>query len=758
MMTGKEVRQYRGHAKPIDCVAYSPDGKYVAAGGRDQTIRLWDVATAQQVRCFEGHSDKAQGRSIVPVEQVIFTPDAKALLSRGGDETIRLWDVATGKEVHRFEGHKDPVWTIKLAADGKTVAAYCKKSVHSGENKPGEVRVWEVATGKALRSWLLPDDLGLQVFSPDLKYLATCLRSGGPYEIKLWDVQTGKVARTIPMHPYRVTFSPDSKVLLVKDRDLIRSWDVNTAKELRRVPNPYPNFFTRDIVCPDGKTLLCWKGNAIHFVDIDTGKALRHFEAHDGQVHAIAFSPDGRLVATAEGEGIRFWDPSTQQQVTRIPKHPSFVTTLAFAADGKKLCSGSANHTAHVWDVATGREILKPIKFVGSTSAISPDFTMLAICERQGIGMGESLRLWDMAKRRQHLQLAEGAVAAPPWYAVFSPDSKVLAAGRGRSLRFWEVATGKEFLPHADFPANIQVVAFSPIGNLVGAATWPNRVHLVETSTRKERLAVELAGIPSSVAFSPDGRFLAVAYQGLAPPKTKDGRPAPPRERRWIYLVDLAKGKVVHEFGTHRNAVTCLAFSPDGKRLASGSYDTTTLLWDMERVPSLKLTPVRVEELPARWTDLTGDDAAKAHRTIWSLAHSPAVSVPFLAEKIGPVLPAEPATLARLLADLRSVRIADRLKATRELENFGASAKPALRKVLADDPVLEIRRRIELLLARPDATWSVRTSRALEVLEHAGTDAARRLLRRVADGVPDAVLTQEAQAALRRLEMRPPVP
>jgi WD40 repeat protein len=657
--------------------------------------------------------------------------------------------VATGKEVRRFEGHRDHVWGIALAADGKTVAAYSYDP--SREPRFGGVRVWDVATGKMLRHWPLPDDLAMWLFSPDLKHLITsCRNGGGPDGTKFWDVTTGKVIRYLPKLSHTVAFAPDGKSLFTVWRDFIYQLDMATEKELRRVTNPCPSAFSQQITLhPDGKTLLLTgSGSTVHFVDLATGKGLRSFEGHNRAVVAVAFSPDGKLVASAEHEELLVWNPTTQKPIRRITGHPSFVTALAFAANGKTLLSGSANHTAHRWDMASGREI-KTLRTYGMAMALSPDGKIMATCNPH---IGRGIWLWDVVTGKELLGLTDLPEDWHPESFDFSPESKTLAVGGGFSVRLWEVATGKELPPLGKVPRRITCVAYSPDGRLLAAVERYDKIHLWETATGRERLVVSAANNVTSIAFSPDGRRLALANRCWYHAADNKGRDK-------VALVDLSTGKEVHRFSGYHGGINCLVFSPDGKLLASGGDDTTTLLWDVAAVlPQERPLTLSAGELKGLWADLAGEDAAKAHRALWALTRAPAHSVPFLKDRVQPVPVADPQVVARLLAELGSERFAERQRAAEALDKMGMPARPALRKALEGKPALEVRRRIELLLQRPDGSSSPQALRAAEILEYAGTGEARRILEKLAEGAPEARLTISARASLERLARRAAAP
>jgi WD40 repeat protein len=780
MATGKEIRQHQGHQSLVYSLAYSADGMRIASGSLDKTIRLWDAATGKELHRFEVHQEKKQ--TVTRLSQVLFTPDGKRLLSTGADDTIRLWDVATGKEVRRFEGHREPIWTIALSVDGTTLAAFSKEP--RDKTRPGEVRLWDVATGKTQRHWMLPDDVRSVLiepdltlhFSPDLRFLVTCYRDGaaGPQVLKLWDVNTGKVVRTFPVGDFpvgsiRAAFSADGNTLISGGAaKTIRLWDVHTGKELRQFKNPYPsssNFPSHVTLGPDGKTLISWGfKSAIHFVDLATGEELHRFEGHDRAVAAVAFSPYGKRVASGAGGEVHLWDPAAQRRIHRIAGLADSVTAVAFAPDGKTLLSGSGNllknGKTYVWNVASGREILsKALGLSKRVMAFSADGKIAATSDL----LRSELRLWDVATGKALLRLPGRPEGGVPRSVAFSPDGRMLAAAGGFDVPLWEVATGKELIPLGKHGRVIDCVAFSPDGRLLGAVERVGKIHLWETATRRERLVVDTGGNVSSIAFSPDGRFLATANYGMFRRPAKDGKGTGNEDRDKVFLVDLATGKVVHRFGSHNSGhysgVVCLAFSPDGKLLASGGRDTTTLLWDVAGVvPKERPLALSAGELKGLWADLAGADAARAHRAVWAFKRASAQTVPFLQERVHPVPVTDPQVVARLLAEFGSERFAERQQAAEALDKLGVSARPALRKALEGKPALEVSRRIELLLERPDRSSSPQALRAAEVLEHIGTAEARRVLETLATGAPEARLTISARAALERLSSRAAAP
>jgi hypothetical protein len=324
-------------------------------------------------------------------------------------------------------------------------------------------------------------------------------------------------------------------------------------------------------------------------------------------------------------------------------------------------------------------------------------------------------------------------------------------------MRLEDVASGELLLTFRTLEGQTWPLAFSPDGRLMAshnsdykrtakkddpARLTSEVLHLWETATAAELLV--LPGTSNNrVAFSPDGRLLA-----MKPPSQE------------ILIWDLARGRERQRFKGFDGEVTSLAFAPDGRRVISGHSDSTFLIWEVEPPENAMPGKLGAVALAKAWSDLAGADAPRAFQARWALAAAPEETLPLLNQHLRPAQAADAQQLARLLADLDSTDFKVRQTAQAALAEFGDLAEPALRKTMANKPTLEVRQRVEKLLeqlrgpvTRPE---TLRSLRALAVLEHLATPAARQALEKLAAGAPEARLTREAQAALGRLDRNVP--
>jgi RNA polymerase sigma factor (sigma-70 family) len=719
-------------------VSLSPDGQY-AACDLGRTVRLWSLKTGKDVRQFSGHANQ--------VNSVAYSPRGDLLASGSDDRTVRLWDPNTGRQLHLLEGHGAAVYALAFRHDGKVLA--------SGSTD-GIIRLWNPSTGALLHVCKGHDKTILKlVFEPAGKHL---ISTGIDGSARVWNSDTGNLERTLVTGkgPVRgLVFAPDGKTIAgsFEDRSL-RLLDFATGKELRRW---YPDCVRANCLAwsPDGKTLASGAtfDSTIHLWDPQTGKERTPRTGHCGPVMFLAFHDDGRrLLSLGFDTRLLDWDLATK---TSRPLHSGISIAILWAhvaltPDGKYLASAGRKETEttiRLFDTATGKEersFTGPAK--GSRGlAFSPRGERLASASQDGI-----LRLWRTRTGEllwhTKVDVPVGGISGIRKSLVFSPDGASLAYfAEDNVLRLFDAARGKLIRTYSDRRLAIHSLAWSPDNSLIAlSGQGPNSIILWNVLTGEvSRSWQGLKGGAWAVGFSPDGRLLASAEA--------DGDYA-------IHLWEVASGGEVAAFRGHVFPPETLAFSPDGRRLVSGGYDSLINIWDVTgRVANGKLRtdPVSAVRFAPLWEKLGAAHAKTGHAALWDLVAGGNAVVPMLKARLSAAKPLDDRSAARIVAELDGDDYATRTKATKEAAQLGLGAEPALCKALGARPGLEPRRRFDALVAGwlGSSDW-LRYQRAVAVLEYIGGADAKEILTSLARGAEGARPTQEAAAALARLRDR----
>jgi dipeptidyl aminopeptidase/acylaminoacyl peptidase len=469
--------------------------------------------------------------------------------------------------------------------------------------------------------------------------------------------------------------------------------------------------------------------------------------AHGGEVYGAAFSPDGKLaVSLGSDRTIRLWDTITSQQLRVLRGHTDWISCVAFSPDGRTVVSGSQDQTIRFWNVDTGKQLsqIAETESWPASLAFSPDGKILAFVPWRGGRHSGVPRLWDLTLGKELRRYTETPLKDRPQgfrSVQFAGDGKTLVVVNYPTVLLLDAKTTLEI---RRFDNCFGPLAWSPDNKLFATGTGEpdQKIRLCVVATGKDLYRFSQWGPFSCVAFSPDGKMLASS-----------------NEDKVIRLWEVATGQLRRQFEGHQGRVRSLAFAPDGRRLISGNEDTTVLIWDVTAWLQRRAHKRPPEDLQALWSDLSRQDASTAHRAIWTMVAFREQTVPFLLQQVRPVAAVPPERIEQLVAELDSTRFAVRQHAMQELETLGKLAEPILRKNLVAQPSLEARERIEGLLDKLHGPLTLSTRmkelRAIEVLEHIGTPEARRVLQILATGTPEARLTQEATASLERLARRP---
>jgi RNA polymerase sigma factor (sigma-70 family) len=719
--TGKALQKIDAQTNVVHSVAFSGDGKHVAAllaGLPGNKVRVWNVADGKEVLTHDSYTVNSRA--------VGYAADGKTLLTANTtaddqDPTIRIFDAATRKEVLSLRGHTARVVYPSFAADGRTLAS---------ESHDNTIRLWDLATGKELsrlKAQITTKGGGGYchlAFSPDQKTLAL-----GPSDnsLVLWDAVTGKELHHLwnRAGAFGLAFAPDSRALAVgADDHTVTLWDAATGKELRLQGGHSRPLLTLAFA-PDGQTLATAGGDGtVRLWHTGTGKEVRLIEGYG--VYDLAFAPDGGTLALAASHrdvpwyGLVLIDTATGKE-RRLAEHSAAVQAVVFTLDGKTLISGGVDKTVRFHDVATGKELrrLGGLRGEVRTLALTPDGQSLLTTtfDVENFRGGLVCRLWDTATGKEQSGLFhQGSMKA----VVFSPDGRTAAlALHDDTIRLIDMVSGRIVCRFERDPMNR------------GAGDPSTRAHAHFGSPIRSRY--------DSLAFAPDGKAIAAS------------------EGDRVVVYEAATGRVRSEFRGHLASVVHVAFSRDGRYLASAGMDHSALLWDVTgrarwwRQQTHDPSPANLEWY---WAALASADHG-GQDPLWTLRGAPRQVIAFFKERVQPIPRLADPELAKLIARLDDDDSAEREKASRALEALEEAAEPALRQAAKESASAEVRRRAEKLLETlegPVTAERLRVLRAIELLEYYATSEAKTLLARLADGAPLAQRTREAKASLRRLE------
>ena len=561
---GTEIQTFdaTGPDGPV-LAAFLPDGRSVvtASTGHTAFIRRWDVKSGAELSSFR----------VDECMRVALAPDGKRILTGGpgtGEDDIRMWDVVTGNEERQFHGMGvglGPAW-LAFSRDGRFVLA--------GGGK--QAMVWNAAAGVIVREFARDWRLVAAVeFSPDGRYMIVPSENSAV----VLDWRTGQEVRRFDGHSNAVMcamFSSDGRFVLTGSHDkTARLWNAATGAEIRKFTG-HSKAILSTAFSPNGRFIITGAMDMTTRVwDLETGAEIKRFQSPESQCQSVVFSPDGRFLLTGNDNVARLWDLATGGIVRTFAGHTDRINALAFSSDGKTILTGSDDKTARLWSVDTGVQVRA---FPGNSEINSVAFT----ADNRFVLTREftAARLWDLATGSQ--------------VYMFGQADDTAAATKSR--------------PQGSDLDDIQSLAISADGRYVATSTRRKTVHLFDVSTRQEvRHFDELAYSINTVAFSSDGRFLLMGFDGsnatlwdtttwtqVADYWSSWGSGSSPSvafspdgqnvlttsSDNSASLNEAKTGKLLHSLNGHVDEITSMAFAPNGRLIATSSGDHTVRLWD----------------------------------------------------------------------------------------------------------------------------------------------------------------------------------
>jgi WD40 repeat protein len=632
-----------GHSGGVDTIAFSPDGRWLASGGIDSILRIWNLTTGQVVRTLGGQGGEISSLAFSPdghrvalsvratylgwpmrsegmhipagnevrvwdvvkgelvwkatypheVHSLALSSDGRLLASVGLDKRVRIWDAATGSQLRSLAaGARGWMECVAFSADGGVIAA-------AG---PRRIRIWEVANGQSVRT--LPGHKGgtlSLVFSPDGRHLA----SGGlDGSIKVWDVATWNEKRSLPVHSpvYSVNFSPDGRLLASGNADgTVNTWRTENWNSVLRLKVAFGR--VSSVAFDPSSQSLATASVDIQFWDVLTGTKLQTFSAIDWGVLGAFMSPDGNLLVSQSSHFATVWESSSGMVVARLSDHGKGLSSMAFSSDSKLLAIAEWDKTIRLWEVGR-RQLVRTLPQSGYSSnllAFCPNTHLLASADSDN-----NIRLWDIDFGRQ-LQILRGH-RSEIYTLAFSPNGRILVSSAGQmpgvrvldyyiperdtSVRIWDVSTGRQIRMLDPIHHYLKLGRFlAPDPRLFAPRLYfPSKVPC--TVCRR------------NLAFNRDGRWLASSLgdtvQVWETATWREVRHWTVTGTEWMGITwspdskSIAAGSKVGSialwnFGNNKQwptfrgsetQITSLNFNVNGKLLISSSYDGTSRIFD----------------------------------------------------------------------------------------------------------------------------------------------------------------------------------
>ncbi len=285
-----------GHSSTVCSIAISPDGQTLVSGSWDNSIKIWQLSTREEIRTLMGDSKWVLSLAI--------SPDGKTLVSGSADSVIKIWQLSTGQEIRALKGHSSWVRSLAISPDGQMLV--------SG-SEDNTIKIWQLSTGQEIHT---------------LKGHSSWVRS--------------------------LAISPDGQTLVSgSDDSTIKMWNLNTGQEIRTLKG-HSSWVLALGISPDGQTLVSGSDDStVKIWNLSTGQEIRTLTGHSGSVFSLAISPEGQTLVSGGGDStVKIWQLSTGQEIRTLTGHSNWVLSLAISPDGRILVSGSSDSTIKIWRLA----------------------------------------------------------------------------------------------------------------------------------------------------------------------------------------------------------------------------------------------------------------------------------------------------------------------------------------------------------------------------------------------------------------------
>jgi WD40 repeat protein len=565
----------RGHTNHVTAVACFPDGRRIATGGFDRTLRIWDILLGREVQ-------RVPVQVTGPITGISISGDGNRIAVGSIAQQVQVIDLHNPIHiVANIRTTGSAVLSVALSRDGTRVV-----TGGGDQRNSAQVAVWNADNGKAIytRFVTMASITGV-AYSNDGRYIAG---GGSDGRVRIWDAATGREAHILPGHRQSiicVAFSPDSRQIATGSYDnTARVWDIESEQPIFTITG-HTQAVGGIAFSPDGSRIAtAGYDNVARITNAVTGQPILALKGHTDPVSSVCFTPDGkRLITGSFDNTARVWDATRRRDMLTLTGHLGTVMDIAVSPDGSSVYSGGNDGTVRQWSAISGQQtatLLSQKAFV-TTLAISKDGALLLVGDAAGT-------LHVIETRTHHERLTINTGPAPVTALAMSPNSAqicvavgMIGAPQNTGLIILNAENGS--LRHTLLKNTAQVMdlAYSPDGNWLACGGADNMVRVYNTQNGmirnswkacpNETAEGQGASYVTGICWSPDGLHLA----GTEADQTGSGDNT---ARIW----DSRTGKIVSELRGHANSLYSIAFSPDGRRLVTGSADKTARVWDTQ--------------------------------------------------------------------------------------------------------------------------------------------------------------------------------
>jgi WD40 repeat protein len=745
----------------------SPEGTLLAvAGGED--IQLLNMETGAVIRKMKGIEIDKHFAEYGSVNVLRFSPDGKTLASGAAvdysgphsmipfvTDSVQLWDVETGTKLKAFGTRSDWLRSFEFSLDGHRILGPGFNHKSTDDSFSPKMFEWQLSTSEE-KCAQISEMKGIRglVLSADGKSLAAWSEEA----VEVQDVASGQKLRN---------FHPPKKIQgIALSRDLMQSatWDENHHLFIRSANQIFDD---RDlgvqeglyrwseqsnvVFSDNGTVVAAATGHAVKLWDTYSGKRRDPATGHEGEVNSIFYSPDGDEVSTGDRNGaVRFWNPKTGELKREMRSANGSLDEMAFSPDWQVLATTSSDHFVNLWDVKTGGFLCK-LKGSAAPSRLtfSPDGKRFATAHDWS---PPSIAVWDPATGKK-LWETESKM---DWthLIAFMPDGKRLLSVHGSfeaTILEWDADTGELLNFHPK--KNFNVCGFLEGDRRMIAVGSPSFAPPVLWNLSSDEVLPFWSDREEGamrVCISNDQRMVATTQS----------------DDNTVHVWEVFTGREIIAFKGHEATSRAIVFSPDRRFIATGSEDTTALIWDLAAPFARPKASTLENDINAYWNELSNRDPGTAYKGVWFFMNHPDIFLKLADKRLQPIKPnrEEINTQIKRLDD-ESFEV--RHDAFEKLLAFDACAISRLQVAMNSNPSEDVRTQLTALVAELNKQYVVcepvlQKLRSIQILEWTGGERALSLIDRLANAEPSRV-QREARKTINRMRKwinpyKPPPP